>query len=201
MKIIGITGGVGSGKSEVLRVIEELYSCTIIRADELAKSLERKGEVCYEPLINLLGEKILDANDEIDSKKMAKAIFEADSNDLLLKVNNIIHPEVKTRIKELISLEKEKNEIDFFFIEAALLIEEHYELICDELWYIYADKDIRISRLKESRGYSDEKIKGIMDSQLDEGTFRKYCKVVVNNSGTLEATKKQIIDIIDKERV
>ena len=80
----------------------------------------------------------------------------------------------------------------FFFIEAALLIEDHYDKIVDELWYIYADEDIRRKRLKESRGYSDEKIDGIFDSQSSDDTFRKHCSVVIDNSGSIKETREQI---------
>ena len=82
--------------------------------------------------------------------------------------------------------------MDFLFIEAALLIECGYDKIVDELWYIYADKEVRRQRLKESRGYSDEKIDNIFKNQLSEDKFRSHCKVVIDNSGTLEDTCKQI---------
>lgn len=198
MKVIGITGGVGAGKTEVLKLIEELSNCYIIRSDELAKSLEKKGEVCYLPIVELLGSGILGEDGEIIPSLMAKAIFEDASDDNLKRVNDIIHPKVKERICQLIA--EKDGKYDYFFIEAALLIEEHYELICDELWYIYADRDIREKRLIDSRGYSIDKINGIMDSQLDDETFRKYCKNVVNNGGTLDDTRRQLISIFDKER-
>ena len=198
MKVIGITGGVGAGKTEVLKLIEELSNCYIIRSDELAKSLEKKGEVCYLPIVELLGSGILGEDGEIIPSLMAKAIFEDASDDNLKRVNDIIHPKVKERICQLIA--ENDGKYDYFFIEAALLIEEHYELICDELWYIYADRDIREKRLIDSRGYSIDKINGIMDSQLDDETFRKYCKNVVNNGGTLDDTRRQLISIFDKER-
>lgn len=196
MKVIGITGGVGSGKSEVLKLIENMCKCIIVRSDELAKSLEAKGEICYAPLINLLGENILDDDGEIVPHKMAKAIFENGNTDILESVNNIIHPRVKERILQMIDDEKCKRTVDYFFIEAALLIEDHYDLICDELWYIYADEAVRRQRLKDTRGYSDAKIDSIMASQLDEETFRKYCINVIDNSGTIDNTRKQLNSLI-----
>ena len=73
-----------------------------------------------------------------------------------------------------------------------MLIECGYLNIVDEMWYIYAREDIRRKRLKESRNYTDEKINAIMDSQLKEEEFRKYCKVVIDNSGSLEDAYEQI---------
>ena len=87
---------------------------------------------------------------------------------------------------------------DFFFIEAALLIENGFGRIVDEMWYIYCPEAIRRQRLKESRGYSDEKIDSIMRAQLSEEEFRKGSDFVIDNGGTPEETKKQIREHIGK---
>ena len=196
MKVIGITGGVGSGKTEVLNLIDGMTKCVIIRADELAKSLEVRGEVCFDPLIELLGEGVLQENGEIDPKKMAQMIFAEESGKLRDKVNGIVHPAVKKRILSMIKEADNEKKVEFFFIEAALLIEDHYDLIVDELWYIYADEDVRRQRLRDSRGYSDEKINRIMATQSSDEVFRKYCKVIIDNSGTLEDTRRQLENLL-----
>ena len=196
MKVIGITGGVGSGKTEVLNLIDGMTKCVIIRADELAKSLEVRGEVCFDPLIELLGEGVLQENGEIDPKKMAQMIFAEESGNLRDKVNGIVHPAVKKRILSMIKEADNEKKVAFFFIEAALLIEDHYDLIVDELWYIYADENVRRQRLRDSRGYSDEKINRIMATQSSDEVFRKYCKVIIDNSGTLEDTRRQLENLL-----
>ena len=196
MKVIGITGGVGSGKTEVRNLIDGMTKCFIIRADELAKSLEVRGEVCFDPLIELLGEGVLQENGEIDPKKMAQMIFAEESGNLRDKVNGIVHPAVKKRILSMIKEADNEKKVEFFFIEAALLIEDHYDLIVDELWYIYADEDVRRQRLRDSRGYSDEKINRIMATQSSDEVFRKYCKVIIDNSGTLEDTRRQLENLL-----
>lgn len=190
MKVIGVTGGVGAGKSKVLKYIEEHYSCEIIRADEAAHMLEQPGERCYEELVALLGEDILQEDGQIQKNRMAEKIF---SNIALLqKVNEIIHPAVKLYICKRIAEERSIERVDYFFIEAALLIEEHYDQIVDELWYIHTDAEIRAKRLAETRNYSSEKIKDIMSKQLTEEEFRKHCKVVIINNNDLEETYRQI---------
>ena len=198
MKVIGITGGVGCGKSSILELINKHVNAFILRSDELAKDLEKKGEICYKPLVELLGTGILDEDEEINPKKMAAAIFEEDNDERLKKVNGIIHPCVKKRILELIETKRKEGKYDYFFIEAALLIEDHYDLICDELWYIYASINTRADRLRRTRGYSDEKIKGIMSSQLDEDTFRKNCKVVIDNDGDIADAEKSLLNYLFK---
>ena len=192
MKVIGITGGVGAGKSEVLRYIKERCNCRILIADEAAHILQEPGQPCYQPLIDLLGNEILQDDGQIDRKQMAKQIFIGSKETLLPQVNAIVHPAVKKYILSEIEREKQAGAIDYFFIEAALLIEDGYVSICDELWYIYATQTVRAERLKKARGYSEEKIDGIMNSQSDEETFRRHCAVVIDNSGDLEETKKQL---------
>lgn len=194
MKIIGVTGGVGSGKSTVLNEIKKRYNCVLLLADDAAKELEKPGRDCYRRLIELLGDDIVDDNGYIINKKMSAKIFEDSS--LLEKVNGIIHPAVKTYILDMIEAEKEKQEADFFFLEAALLIECGYKSIVDEMWYIYASDEVRRERLKASRGYTDEKIDSIMKSQLSNDEFIKESDRVIDNSGDLEATMSQIETIV-----
>ncbi len=190
MLTIGITGGVGCGKTKILDYISENYNCRIITADEVANRLKEPGEACYEPIIKLLGKKILRKDGFIDKKKMAEEIFAND--DLLDIVNSIIHPAVKDYILNAKESEKKAGTYDYLFIEAALLIECGYNEHVDQMWYIYTDESIRIKRLKSSRGYSEEKIKNIMDAQLNEEQFRAGSDFCIDNSGTLEETYMQI---------
>ena len=190
MKTIGITGGVGAGKSLVLNYIKEHYRAKIYMADDIANLLKEPGKSCYQPMIDLLGADILDADKRIDKVKMAEKIFA--KKELLKKVNAVIHPAVKTYVLTEIEAESYKNEQDFFILEAALLIEEQYDKILDELWYIRADEKVRSERLKASRNYSDEKIKKIMNNQMSDAVFMEHCKVVIENNGDLHETYRQI---------
>lgn len=194
MKTIGVTGGVGAGKSKILSYIQEHYNCCILRADEVAHLLEEPGNECYDRLVQLLGEQILQPDKTIDKKKMAELIF-SDEN-LLKKTNAIIHPEVKKYIINAIEQEKKKNQISYFFVEAALLIEEHYDELLDEMWYIYTDKKIREQRLMENRHYSAKKVADICRGQLSETEFRKHCNVEIENNGDLNVTYEQIKKIM-----
>lgn len=189
MKLIGITGGVGAGKSEIISYIKNRVNCKVYLADEVAHDLEKPGGSCFDKIVKLLGPGIL-KDGVIDNSLMAKAMF-VDKN-LVKKVNEIVHPAVKTFFLEEIEQEEKKNEIDYFFIEAALLIEDGYEKILDELWYIYASEETRRKRLKDSRGYSDEKINSIFSKQLKEEIFREKCHFVIDNDGELKKALSQI---------
>lgn len=190
MKVIGITGGVGAGKSEILSYIKENYHCQVILADKVAHQVEEPGQRCYDKLVALLGREILQENDRIDKAKMAEKIFAG--QEVLAKVNEIVHPAVKEFIVQEIADRRKEGKLDFLFLEAALLIEDGYEEIVDELWYIYAKEEVRRERLKSSRAYSDEKIDKILRKQLSEEVFRQHCRVVIDNSGRLEDACKQI---------
>lgn len=190
MKVIGITGGVGAGKSEILSYLMEHCNCRILMADRLAEELEQPGQICYDQLLALLGREILQEDGRIDRKKMAARIF-ADKS-LLEAVNAMIHPAVKQAILQIIRDEKEAARLDYLFIEAALLIEDGYTEIVDELWYIHTEEKVRRQRLKASRGYTDEKIDSILREQLSEEEFYRYCHYVIENSGSLERVYEQL---------
>ena len=196
MKIIGVTGGVGSGKTELLHYIEKNYRCRILLADEASHEVMQKGGRIYEPLVALLGSSVLDSSGEINRKEMAARIFSHE--ELLGRVNALIHPAVREFILEAVAEEREKaaagaeDTVDYFFLEAALLIECGYRSVVDEMWYIYCDLAVRRERLKKSRGYSDGKIDSILSSQLTEAEFRSGSDVVIDNSGNLEDAYRQI---------
>lgn len=183
MRLIGITGGVGAGKSAILRFIKQHYYCKIYLADEVAHKLQQPGEVCYEKLTALLGDGVLAADGSIDKSKMAARIFL--DKDILLKVNAIVHPAVRDYLEAAVKEAAEDKETELFFIEAALLIENGYKDFVDEMWYIHAGDEVRRERLKNSRGYDDERISRIMESQLSDDKFREGSDFILDNSGDL----------------
>ena len=193
MITIGVTGGVGAGKSEILRYLDNNYSCRILMSDNAAKELEAPGGTLYEPLVRLLEEAdigdgssgpLLLENGEIDKKEMAARIFS--DAQLLTKINELVHPAVNEYIREEIEREKKSGEKEFFILESALLIENGYDRILDSMWYIYCEESVRSSRLKASRGYSDEKIRSIMKRQVSEDVFRSHCDTVIDNTGDFD---------------
>lgn len=194
MRTIGITGGVGAGKSLILNYMKEHYRAKIYMADEIAHFLKEPGQSCYKPLIELLGKEILEPDGTINKGRMAEKIFADDA--LLKQVNGILHPAVKAFILSEIEKERKKGKADFFVLEAALLIEEHYDEILDELWYIRADEDVRCRRLRETRNYSEERTAGIMKSQLSDTYFKLHCDIIIDNNKDAVHAYKQIDAIL-----
>ena len=177
MKILGITGGVGCGKSTVLHYLEEAYGAFLIECDQVAKDLQEPGEVCWQPMVDLFGKQIVRADQSIDRSAVAKMVFQ--NVDLREKLNAIVHPAVKERVHQLIEAHAD---CPLIVIEAALLLDDNYDLICDEIWYIHADEPVRRQRLKSSRGYTDERITQMIRSQRTEESFRALTTLTIDNS-------------------
>lgn len=198
MRVIGITGGVGAGKSEILNFIAGNWDSTVVEADEVGYLVMRPGGSCFAAIVELFGPGVLKEDGTLDREKIAQMVFQ--DKELLEKLNGIVHPAVKTYIKKAIEREK-SHETEIFIVEAALLIEDKYDEICDELWYIYADEEVRMERLMQHRGYSEEKIRGIFANQLSEDEFSAHCDFEIDNSGDFEATKEQIIQRMRKYEI
>jgi len=190
MRIIGMTGGIGSGKSTVLELIEKNFNAFIIKADDIAKETMEIGQAGYCKVLEIFGEQILDIDKNIIRERLAEIVFS--NKNKLIVLNSIVHPLVKKIITEQLGQLKCEEKYDYIFIEAALLIEDHYEIICDELWYIYVPEDIRIERLKASRGYDYIKIKEVFANQLTPEEFKKHCKIIIYNDKELDDTLVQL---------
>lgn len=191
MLFIGITGGVGAGKSEILHYLENNYNCRVMLSDLIAHDLMKPGTDCYRKLRAVFPEENLYLEDgSFNRPELAKVLFQ--NPERREELNGIVHPAVKEYIIGQEKKEREAGTIDVLILEAALLIEEHYDAICDELWYIYTSRENRAVRLKASRGYSDEKIQKIFDAQLSEDEYRKYCRAEIDNNGTTEESFRQI---------
>ena len=190
MKFIGITGGVGAGKSEVLAYLKRNYEAYILRADEVSHILMQKNGKCFPELsAHFEGQDVFRKDGAFDRRKLAKVIFSDDAARAY--VNSVLHPAVKEEILRIVAEEREK-ETPYFFLEAALLLEEGYDRICDEIWYVYASEETRRERLKKNRRYSDKKIDSILKNQLTDAEFRDRVQAVIENDGSPEELSETI---------
>ncbi|MBR1629740.1 MAG: dephospho-CoA kinase, partial [Lachnospiraceae bacterium] len=145
MACIGITGGVGAGKSEVLSYLSGREDCCVLRADDLAKELMEPGGSCHSELVRAFSQDgVFDSKGRIIIEAMSRRIFSDEKKRL--QANAIIHPAVKQEILCRVEAVRQEGRFRFFFLEAALLLEEGYDAICDEIWYIYASEDERRGR-------------------------------------------------------
>ena len=185
MRFIGITGGVGAGKSEILGYLAKKPDTRVMLADEIAHELMSPGTACYDKISETFGtEDIFLPQGGLDRGKLAAVIFSDEAKRR--QMNAIVHPAVRVYVEKEAAREKQGGKRKLLVLEAALLIEEHYDEICDELWYIYTREDIRRERLMASRGYSTEKVDRIFASQLTEKVYREHCRVVIDTHGRVE---------------
>lgn len=189
MKIIGITGGIGSGKTAVLKIMEQDYGAFIMEADALAHRLMEPGQKSYRDIVEHFGREILGADGQIDRSRLSTIVF-GDQKELEV-LNSITHPNVKQAILE--SIEQQRtNGCELYVLEAALLIQDGYLDICDEMWFVYADLDKRIERLCSYRNFTEEKASKVIASQEPDSYYEQNCTKKIDNSGNLEKLKEQL---------
>lgn len=188
MKVLGITGGVGSGKSEILTYLREEKGAVIVQMDVVARELQKRGSRCFERIVEAFGQEIVGTDGELDRAKLAGEVF-SDREKLML-LNSIVHPQVLFWVRSDIE-EKAARGIGLYVVESALLPDVEHGFF-DEIWYIHTDAEVRRKRLERSRGYAESKIRDMITSQPSEERFRKICTAVIDNSGSFEDTIKQI---------
>ena len=195
MRFIGITGGIGAGKSVVMDYLKNHTCSEVVLADDLAKELMSPGHDLNQKLQKVLSKESF-ANPVFEEdgtiRKEAFAAYILSDDRLRESVNALVHPAVKEEVLRRVKVHREKKDVDYFFLEAALLIEDGYKALCDELWYIYVTEENRRKRLKEHRGYDDTRIDEAFRMQLEEYEFLDACCVTIDNNGTKEETYEQL---------
>lgn len=177
MKIIGLTGGIGSGKSTVCRIFEVL-NVPVFYADDEAKALYESAEVVAS-VTRLLGHEVLNEAGKIDRKKMAAIIFE--DAEKLLQIQQLIHPLVKKRFEEW--KEDYQKQALYCIREAAILIESGAYKDCDKIIVVTAPEEVRIQRVMLRDKVSRQEVLSRMAHQMQESERLKYADFVINNDG------------------
>ena len=190
-KIIGITGGIGSGKSTVSKFIEEL-GFPVYDSDFWAKELVNIDENLKSRVIELLGEESYDENGKYNRKFVAEKVF--DHQELLLKLNQIIHPAVKIHFENWVNAQN----AEFVFKETALLFELKLNESCYQSILVTADENIRIKRVMDRDGRTYREVKEIIDKQMPEVDKVKLADFVIQNNTDLESLKEFTHQVIDE---
>lgn len=192
-KIIGITGGIASGKSTVVAEIRK-HGYQVIDADQVVHELQAKGGKLYQALCNWLGTDILQENGELDRKKLGQLIFS--SKDMLEKSsrlqNGIIREELARRRDELAKTKK------VFFMDIPLLIEHDYMEWFDDIWLVHLDEKTQLERLVMRNHFSKEEAKKRMASQMSTEAKKPYADKLLDNSGDLTELKAQINQLLQE---
>jgi dephospho-CoA kinase len=195
---VGLTGGIGCGKSTVAAMMREL-GCHVLDADELAHRLIEPGEAAYGDIVREFGREILGPADRVDRAKLGAIVF-ADPTRRA-KLESFIHPRIfEARAQELRRLE-EADPHAVAVIEAALLVEAGYYKQLDRLIVVWCRPEQQLARLTDpafGRGMSSEQAQRRIAAQLDLAEKRKLADDEIDTCGTLEDTRKQVVALVEK---
>ncbi len=191
MLLVGLTGGIASGKTEVANEFFRLGAC-VIDADALARQLTRRGEPAYTEVVEYFGKRILNFNLEIDRAKWAERVFE--DKDLLAKLNGIVHPLVLEEEKKRIAKIAEQDNKAIIVLDVPLLIEVEHHTDMDKVIVVDATEEERVQRLLK-KGMSKSQAKARITAQLPLADKLKHADFIIDNNGALEQAYVQVRDI------
>jgi dephospho-CoA kinase len=190
--VIGLTGGIASGKSTVSNMFKEM-NILVIDADVEARLAVEKGQPAYEKILAEFGDNILLPNEEIDRPKLGSIIFHQSEKRQLL--NGIVHPEVRKRMKRQIEEAKEQGE-EIVVLDIPLLFESKLMYMVDKTLLVYVDNAIQLQRLMARNHLSKQEAEARIQSQMPLAEKVGLADEVIHNNGAITDTKKQLITIL-----
>jgi len=182
---IAITGGIGSGKSTVGRMISNA-GCTVLDTDIIAHDLTLPGTIGLEKIVTLFGNEILNPDGSMDRAKVASMVFT--DNAKLIMLESVLHPLILTELNRLVDESGEK----YVFILVPLLFEANLDKMFDRIWLCYAPADIRKARAIERDGVSEEKIESRMNAQILDDEKIPLVDLVINTAVSLDETESEV---------
>lgn len=187
MKIVGLTGGIASGKSTVAGVFAEL-GAYIIDADKVAHEIVEPNNPAWRDVISFFGEEILNADKTINRERLGEIVF--NNADLLDKLNKITHPRIMEKFKDELQAIRENNPNAIVIMEVPLLYETHLERMCDLVVVVWVDRETQKDRLMRRDSISEDATVKRIDSQMDLDEKAKIADYVIDNRKTIEETIK-----------
>ena len=189
--VIGVTGGIASGKSNVCNVIKEL-GYPVIDCDKITKELSEINKPIYNAILNNFGNNFLLEDDNLDKKKISKLVFSDPSKKMIL--DSITHPIIKDEVLRQLSL----YESGLVFVEIPLLYEAKFDSICDKVICVFLSKKKQVERLIEREGIDEDYALKKIHSQMDLYMKKSLADYVIDSKGSFEETKLQVENIINK---
>lgn len=196
VKVIGLTGGIGSGKSEAARILVETYGALLLNTDRIAHDFMEKGGVSYGLIVEYFGKGILDGEGRIDRGKLGREVYQ--NTEKLKMLNSFTHPPVMEYVRNRIKEAKEERAYPLICVETALPREAALGDFCDEIWYVNAEKEVRKERLQNSRNFNQDKFEQVLKNQFSEEEYKKISTHILTNNDTLENLKQQIERVLHR---
>ena len=191
MKVIGLTGGIGSGKSSVSRFLAKL-GAVIIDADKVGHEAFKPGTELWQEVVAAFGKKILKPGGEINRNKLGEIVF--GSPELLLRLNQIMHPRMYDMVKTQIQ-DYRKQGVEIVILEAPLLVEASWTSLVGEVWVTIASEATVLKRLQERTRLSRPKSLARIHSQLPSEERIRHADVIINNDGDLSILKARVEEL------
>lgn len=194
MKIIGLTGGIGSGKSTVARSLQK-HGFPIVDADLIAREIVEPGQPALAELAKEFGEDILNADGSLDRGLLASRAFT--TKDTTQRLNDITHPRINQRTQELFD-EARENGAEAVIYDMPLLIDKGLHKDMDATIVVHAAEHVRLERLTTKRGLDVDDVRRRINAQIDDETRKQHADILLDNNGTEEDLTQQIAQAVDK---
>lgn len=191
MKVIGLTGGIGSGKSSVSQVLAEM-GAMVIDADTVGHQAYQPGTATWKDVVAAFGEGVVAADGSIDRKKLGAIVF--GEPGALERLNRIVHPRMYDMMAEQIEGYRRQG-VKLVVLDAAILIEANWTPLVDEVWLTVASESTVVQRVKERTGLPEEQIRSRIRSQLSNEERKKHASVVINNDGSLDELRAKVVEL------
>lgn len=192
MKVIGLTGGIGSGKSTVSRMLRGL-GAKIIDADQVAREIVEKGKPALKEIAETFGEDTLLEDGTLDRKKLGSIIFSDEKKRL--KLNEITHPRIQEEINEQIERCKDENCTDLIVLDCALLFEMKMEDMVDESWLVSLEKETQVKRIMARDELSKDDAEKRINAQMSLEEKASKATRIIDNSSAVNETHKQVMEL------
>lgn len=192
MKTIGVTGGIGSGKSVAAQILADL-GAMVIDADRVGHETYQPGTPGWERVVAEFGREVVSPDGSIDRKRLGAIVF-ADPGRLA-RLNAIVHPLIRDTVAARIAAERRAGRAQAVVVEAALLLQARWDALVDEVWLIAARPEVVEQRLMAQRGLDRAAIAARMRAQSGDAPSPAQVAVVVDNSGSVDALRAQITDL------
>lgn len=189
MLTIGLTGGIGSGKSAVAKILAELGAPSL-DADQVGHSIYAPGGPAYEDVVAAFGEQILAADGTVDRKKLGPIVFGDPAE--LKKLNSIVHPKMLAEMRAMVAAMRARGETRPIVVEAAILIEANWIPMCDEIWVVTAARERVIERVERDRGMAREQTEARIRAQLSDADRLRHASLVIKNDGTIDELRTEV---------
>lgn len=192
MLTIGLTGGIGSGKSEASGILREL-GALVIDADIVGHETYRNGQPAWDEIVEAFGDDVIGSDGEIDRRELGKVVF--DDPGSLKRLTNIVWPKIRESLKDRMAGERDGGETNVLVVEAAVLFEAGWENLFDEIWVVTAPEKDVLERLESQRNQKPEQTRARVRAQMTNDEREKRADVMVRNDedrAALAATVKQL---------